>query len=273
VIVVQRTASDLKLNPHLHVVFLDGVFLEHGEEAAFHALPHLQTREVADVLERTCKRMAKWLRRRGLLLEEAGRDDDASGVGALAASAASGQTPPAGPEWRRGALPLVRAALAFDKPLCASLDGFTLHAATRAGALDAEGREALLKYILRPPVAQERVTHGPDGLVRITLKKPFADGTVAVDGAAEASPAQLRGPTLPPLSLGCVRTRAAIQHGPVCGSPRRQRQAPPAYRAEGGLPAEHGRCAGRVSAQARRLPLSPVGRIAQADFFGGRSRL
>jgi hypothetical protein len=34
---------------------------------------------------------------------------------------------------------------------------------------------------LRPSVAQERVARGPDGLVRITLKKPFSDGTVAVD--------------------------------------------------------------------------------------------
>ena len=41
---------------------------------------------------------------------------------------------------------------------------------------DAQGREALLKYIPRPPIAQERVTHGPEGLVRITLKRPFADG-------------------------------------------------------------------------------------------------
>jgi Putative transposase len=63
----------------------------------------------------------------------------------------------------------------------ASIDGFTLHAATRAGALDALGQEALGKYVLRPAVAQERVTRGPDGLVRITLKKPFSDGTVAVD--------------------------------------------------------------------------------------------
>ena len=29
--------------------------------------------------------------------------------------------------------------------------------------------------------AQERVTQGPDGLVRIVLKEPFSDGTVAVD--------------------------------------------------------------------------------------------
>jgi hypothetical protein len=33
----------------------------------------------------------------------------------------------------------------------------------------------------RAAVAQERVTRGPDGLVRIALKKAFSDGTVAVD--------------------------------------------------------------------------------------------
>jgi Putative transposase len=59
--------------------------------------------------------------------------------------------------------------------------GFSLHAATRAGAEDPKGREALLKYILRPPVATERVVAAPDGLVRVALKKPFSDGTVAVD--------------------------------------------------------------------------------------------
>jgi Putative transposase len=56
-----------------------------------------------------------------------------------------------------------------------------LHAATHAGAHDQAGREALLRYVLRPPVAQERVELRPDGLVRITLKKAYADGTVAVD--------------------------------------------------------------------------------------------
>lgn len=67
--------------------------------------------------------------------------------------------------------------------------GFSLHAATRAGAFDEGGREALLKYVLRPPLANERLLRGPDGLVRIALKKPFSDGTVAVD--------------LDPLSLLC----------------------------------------------------------------------
>src|SRR5690606_9596636 len=73
--------------------------------------------------------------------------------------------------------------------------GFSLHAATRAGAEDEAGREALLKYVLRPPIASERVQCGPDGLVRIALKKPFSDGTVAID--------------MDPLSLLC-RLAAAV---------------------------------------------------------------
>jgi hypothetical protein len=74
-----------------------------------------------------------------------------------------------------------RARLRLLKPLCASLDGFTLHAATRAGALDVAGREALLRYVLRPPIAQERLEPRPDGLVRIALKRAYIDGTVAVE--------------------------------------------------------------------------------------------
>ena len=85
------------------------------------------------------------------------------------------------PQWLRGLSPPPASALAYDKPLCASLDGFTLHAATRAGAHHAAAREALLRYVLRPPLAQERVELQQDGLVRLSLKRAFADGTVAVD--------------------------------------------------------------------------------------------
>ena len=199
VVALQRTSSDLRLNPHLHVLFLDGVYREEGEEVVFHALPHLSTREVGAVLEDAVRRIARYLTRRGLLRA----DDEASngaasngdadheheptvaqGHASLCASAASGTSPPAGPELRRKGTPLgalASKALQFDEPLCASLDGFTLHAATRAGGLDVRAREALFKYVLRPPIAQERVTLGPEGLVRIDLKRPFADGTIAID--------------------------------------------------------------------------------------------
>lgn len=179
---VQRTSSDLRLNPHLHLVVLDGAWHEQGGELAWEGLGHLRTSEVGDVLERVVRRTLRHLRRRGLLRID---EDEASGEGDpegnLAASAVSGQAPPAGPQWMSGLLPLEPHALAYDKPLCASLDGFTLHAATRAGAFDAGGREALLRYVLRPPIAQERLEQRPDGLVRITLKKAYTDGTVAVD--------------------------------------------------------------------------------------------
>jgi len=136
------------------------------------------------VLEGTVRRTLRHLRRRGLLpIDEDGADPDVPGdpESNLAASAVSGQTPPAGPQWVSGLAPLLPHPLAYDKPLCASLDGFTLHADTRAGALDPAGREALLRYVLRPRIAQERVEQRPDGLVRITLKKAYSDGTVAVD--------------------------------------------------------------------------------------------
>src|SRR5262249_34445490 len=181
VTVVQRTSSDLRLNPHLHVVFLDGAYHEEGASLAWEQLGHLKTREVGEVLERAVRRMARYLRRHGAIEPAEGEDEDVDPEEKLAASAVSGQAPPAGPQGLRGLPPLAPKALAYDKPLCALLDGFTLHAATRAGALDVAGREALLRYVLRPPIAQERLEPRPDGLVRIALKRAYADGTVAVE--------------------------------------------------------------------------------------------
>jgi hypothetical protein len=181
VTVLQRASSDLRLNPHVHAVFLDGAWHKQKDELVFEGLGHLKTSEVGDVLEHTSRRIEKHLRRRGVLRGEP--DDEVYGdpETSLTASAVSGQAPPAGPQWAVRLSPPERKALAYDKPLCASKDGFTLHAATRAGALDTSGREALLRYVLRPPIAQDKIEHRKDGMVRILLKRPYADGTVAVD--------------------------------------------------------------------------------------------
>lgn len=49
--VVQRVNSDLRLNPHLHLIALDGVFVETDDESlAFHSLPSLSNSDVADLL-------------------------------------------------------------------------------------------------------------------------------------------------------------------------------------------------------------------------------
>ena len=47
---VQRTSSDLKCNPHLHAVFLDGGYVNGPSgEPELQALAHLRGRDVADV--------------------------------------------------------------------------------------------------------------------------------------------------------------------------------------------------------------------------------
>ena len=102
-----------------------------------------------------------------------------------------------------------------------------------------------------PAVAQERVTRGPDGLVRITLKKPFSDGTVAVDldplsllsrlAASVPAPrlhlprrALVRAGEKPFVTRACLRRR--VSYGPVSRRSRRLLQDPcPRARAEAAI--------------------------------------
>lgn len=127
----------------------------------------------------------------------------------------------------RGLTALAPRALAYDKPPCASIDGFTLHAATRAGALDAEGREALLRYVLRPPLAQERVELREDGLVRIALKRAYSDGTVAVDMDPLSLLCRLAA-SVPPPRYHVVKYAGVL----AAASPLRKRIAPQPPEAE-----------------------------------------
>ncbi|WP_437809071.1 transposase [Sorangium sp. So ce1078] len=79
VTVVQRTSSDMRLNPHLHVVFLDGAYHEGGTELVWNELGNLQTREVGQVLEHAVGRMIRYLSRHfGLPRHASSRCDPAS---------------------------------------------------------------------------------------------------------------------------------------------------------------------------------------------------
>jgi hypothetical protein len=62
-------------------------------------------------------------------------------------------------------------------PRQAHLEGFDLHANVWVSANDRAGLERLCRYVLRPPLAQERLRLRADGRVVVELKTAWHDGT------------------------------------------------------------------------------------------------
>jgi len=99
-------------------------------------------------------------------------------------AAATAGAPPAG--WANKRKPIRIVLDPDDRPvskgtLCSQDHGFNLHAATRVAANDKPGRETLCRYILRPPLANDRLHILPDGAVRLDFKKPWSDGTTSIE--------------------------------------------------------------------------------------------
>jgi len=55
--------------------------------------------------------------------------------------------------------------------------GFDVHAGVRVSANDRNGLERLCRYLIRPPLSQDRVRLLPDGRVQVRLKRRWSDGT------------------------------------------------------------------------------------------------
>jgi hypothetical protein len=66
-------------------------------------------------------------------------------------------------------------------PLCADLDGFSLQAQVALPQGAHARREALARYLTRPPLARERLSLTPDGRVRYELGRTWRDGTSAIE--------------------------------------------------------------------------------------------
>ena len=62
-------------------------------------------------------------------------------------------------------------------PRCASFAGYSLHAGVGFKASDRAGLERLCRYILRPPLAKDRLQRREDGNVVVGLKRVWSDGT------------------------------------------------------------------------------------------------
>lgn len=175
--------SALNANVHFHSIVLDGVFRRPAPGAApvFHPLPAPTDQEIAHILEQIHARVTRLLRRCGRLPEEPSPTDPVAEQLPLLAgyTAASVQLliatgPRAGQPVRR--LRSAAAVLDADKPRCARLEGFSLHANVALPAHAREQLEHLCRYLLRPPLALHRLTEPSTGQLLYELPHPRPDG-------------------------------------------------------------------------------------------------
>jgi hypothetical protein len=190
---VQRTDSALRLNVHLHVLALDGVYVRDTEsgELVFEALAAPSQAEVLDVARQSAERIDTLLRQSGRSLEREGEEPellvlDEPGLAACYAAAAQGL----GVSGERAGQPALR--LVFGEPAptpqgepgasepVAEHRGVNVHAKQWVDGRDRRQLERLCRYITRPPVAQDRLERRADGRLELGFKRPWKDGTRAV---------------------------------------------------------------------------------------------
>jgi Putative transposase len=187
VTVIQRFGSGLQVNVHAHALVLDGVFTEAADGTLrFHPAPAPTDLEVARLVTTLRTRVLRLLRRRGVFLDP--EDDDTLDPLAETSLALAGITNAAvqgrsalGPRVGARVLQLGRVPgapwVTATGSRQAHLDGFDLHANVAVAANNRDGLEQLARYVLRPPIAQERLTRTADGGVLLTLKAEWRDGT------------------------------------------------------------------------------------------------
>jgi hypothetical protein len=154
---VQRFGSALNLNPHFHVLMLDGVYITGADGTpTFVRAPQLTDDDVQRIVETTAKRVVRLLQRRGVL-EESNVDplwEDEPLLATITAASVQGQIATG----ERAGLRVRRRLIDPEEgirsgPLCFASRGFSLHAATRGEATDRVKLEKLGRYVIRPPLA------------------------------------------------------------------------------------------------------------------------
>ena len=180
----------MNLNVHFHALMLDGVFAPGPDGVkAFYRTPSLTTLDVMDVLATVEPLVARQLARRGLGVDDAEAGaidpwaDEAPGLADLAAASVRGALALGS---RAGGRP-ARLGVASDAaepptpgPCQAEANGFTLHAGLVVPAGRRDRLERVCRYVLRPPVAAERLELTAGGQVRLSLRHPWRNGTTAL---------------------------------------------------------------------------------------------
>ena len=227
VTLIRRFGSAANLNIHLHALVLDGVYCTMGEGVTvFHPAPALTSEKLPALLDKIIRCILRLLSRQGHLVEEEGMTyvADAHGIidpeNLLAPLQAASCTyriafgPRAGRKvlsWQYAA----RRAAPIPQPRCANAHGFSLHAGVCCAAEQRSDLEHLCRYIMRPAIANERLSVNRAGQVVLKLKTAYRDGTshlvIVAAGihATAGSPGATPAPASHPFSWGARASRQA----------------------------------------------------------------
>jgi hypothetical protein len=187
---IQRFSDALNLDPHFHVMALDGIYIENSEsELTFVRVGPPSDAEVARVADRVHRRVMRLMEPRSLGRqadpEEADtlrRDEPL--LAELYSASITGRVA-TGPRAGRRIVRIgdeMECGYAEMKPgrCCASIEGFSVHAGVGVPARDRIRLERLLRYAARPPLSNERLLLLPDGRLLYKLKRRWSDGTTHV---------------------------------------------------------------------------------------------
>ena len=170
---IQRFSNSLLLFPHAHVLFLDGVFTKDGDaRPVFHPLKAPAEDTESSIADEVARRFAKFLKKKGFVSDdpEVEKTPAARWYGAVHRERAGFATLD-----ENGDVERIEGSRAKRDP-----NAFSVHAKVRVAALDQEGRERILRYVTRPPLAEAQLSRTNDGRVAVELRKTHGSGATHV---------------------------------------------------------------------------------------------
>jgi ribosomal protein S27E len=190
VTVIQRAGGALNLNPHFHMAALDGVFVEKDGEVVFVRLRAPTTEDVAAIVKSVRKGVLRVLGRSRISIGKDGEDgwedplvEESPSLAATCGASVQGISafgPRTGQRVRRIGEEPDEIVKVLKRKRHARYQGFDLHAGAPTKAEERHHLERMLRYLLRPPIAESRLRELPDGNILLTQKTKWSDGTTAL---------------------------------------------------------------------------------------------
>ncbi len=186
VTLIQRFGSALNLNPHFHMLYLNGVYDAMGY---FWPVKPPTSEELDTITHTIATRVVRFLERAGYLVRDPEHEyldlmpDEDDAMNAIVGASITYRLA-FGPNAGKKALTLqtVPARDNQTKPneLVSRQAGFSLHAGVACKSNQRRKLERLCRYITRPAIAEQRLRLSSNGNVIVGLKTPYDDGTTHV---------------------------------------------------------------------------------------------